>query len=46
MIASKRFDPMSCLDSLNCPTLIIGAEEESLFDRENYINGVKVKYQS
>ena len=33
-VAMKRFDPMSYLDNLNCPTLIIDAEEEGLFDRE------------
>jgi dienelactone hydrolase len=33
-VAMKRFDPMSFLDSLNCPTLILDAEEEGLFDRK------------
>lgn len=33
-VAMKRFNPMSCLDSLNCPMLIIDSEEEGLFDRE------------
>jgi hypothetical protein len=28
----KRFDPMSYLDDLNIPTLIIDAEKEALFD--------------
>jgi dienelactone hydrolase len=39
-VAMKRFDPMSCLDSLNIPTMIIDAEEEALFDREK--NGLLV----
>jgi len=30
----KRFDPLSYLENLKVPTLIIDAEEESLFDRE------------
>ena len=30
--AMKRFDPLSFADRLNVPTLIIDAEEESLFD--------------
>ncbi|MEH6590070.1 MAG: alpha/beta fold hydrolase [Halioglobus sp.] len=31
--ALKRFDPMSHVDSLQVPTLIIDAEDEALFDR-------------
>jgi dienelactone hydrolase len=31
-VAMKRFDPMSYLDDLNIPTLIIDAEKEALFD--------------
>lgn len=38
--AMKRFDPMSCLDDLNIPTLIIDSEEEALFDRRE--NGLLV----
>jgi dipeptidyl aminopeptidase/acylaminoacyl peptidase len=31
-VAMKRFNPMSYLDSLRAPTLIIDAEQETLFD--------------
>jgi dienelactone hydrolase len=33
-VAMKRFNPLSYLRDLNCPTLIIDAEQEGLFDRE------------
>ena len=33
-VAMKRFDPLSYVDKLNAPILIIDAEEESLFERE------------
>jgi dienelactone hydrolase len=36
--AMKRFNPMSYVDQLNVPTLIIDAENETLFDRTQ--NGV------
>jgi hypothetical protein len=36
--AMKRFNPMNYVDQLNVPTLIIDAEDESLFDRTQ--NGV------
>ena len=36
--AMKRFNPMNYVDQLNVPTLIIDAENESLFDRTQ--NGV------
>jgi len=39
-VAMKRFDPMSCLDDLKTPTLIIDAEEEALFDTRK--NGLLV----
>jgi hypothetical protein len=39
-VAMKRFDPMSCLDDLTIPTLIIDAGEEALFDTEK--NGLLV----
>jgi dienelactone hydrolase len=32
-VALKRFDPMSQVDNLQAPTLIIDAENEALFDR-------------
>lgn len=39
-VAMKRFDPLSYLDGLNIPTLIIDAEKEVLFDTEK--NGLLV----
>jgi dienelactone hydrolase len=39
-VAMKRFDPMSYLDNLDMPTLIIDAEDEALFDRTK--NGLLV----
>jgi dienelactone hydrolase len=39
-VAMKRFDPMSRLNGLNAPTLIIDAEEEALFDTRK--NGLLV----
>ncbi len=33
-VAMKRFDPMAVADQLTMPTLIIDAEEETLFDTE------------
>jgi dienelactone hydrolase len=37
-VAMKRFDPLSYLDHLDVPTLIIEAEQEALYDRQK--NGV------
>ena len=39
-VAMKRFNPVSYLGDLSIPTLIVDAEEESLFDRKK--NGLHI----